>query len=282
MITNQITTTMPEIMSNLTKNQIYNLDVFDLLNKLEDNSIDLAIADPPYNLIQTEWDKFPSQQEFLAFTYRWIDKLIPKLKKTASLYIFNTPFNCAYIAKYLREKGLIFRNWITWYKKDGLSVAKKNYCNNQETILFFTKSKNYPFNYDDIRVPYTAPKRVNSKSGILKNGKRWFPHPQGKLCPDVWEISSDRHKKKINGKIVKNQHPTPKPEDMIERMIKASSNKGDLVLDLFSGTGTTSLVAKRLSRNYIGVEKNEQFYSMAKQRVLSEVETNQIEQRTPI
>ena len=168
---------------------------------------------------------------------------------------------------YLIAKGLKYRNWITWYKKDGLSVAKKQFCNNQETILFFTKSKEYSFNFDEVRIPYTSPERVNSPKGILKNGKRWFPHPSGKLCPDVWEISSDRHVNKVNGKIIKNIHPSPKPEAMIERMIKASSNEGDLILDLFSGTGTTSVVAKRLKRNFIGCEINQEYFNYAINRL---------------
>lgn len=249
-------------------NKIYLMDVSFFLDKLENNSVDLVIADPPYNLINAEWDKFKGgEHEFLQFTYHWIEKLIPKLKDTGSLYIFNTPYHCAYILKYLKLTKLEFRNWITWYKKDGSSVAKKQFCNNQETILFFTKGKDYTFNYDDVRIPYTAPERVNSPKGILKNGKRWFPHPDGKLCPDVWEISSDRHKKKENGRIVKNEHPTPKPEDMIERMIKASSKEGDLVLDLFSGTGTASVVAKRLKREFIGCDNNEKFYRTALERL---------------
>ncbi len=97
------------------------------------------------------------------------------------------------------------------------------------------------------------------KNGILKNGKRWYPNPNGKLCPDVWEIVSERHKKKVNGKIQKPHHPTIKPREMIERMIKASSKKGDLVLDLFAGSGNVSMVARELNRNYIGCELNKEY-----------------------
>jgi site-specific DNA-methyltransferase (adenine-specific) len=269
-------------MNKELNNQIHQADVLDFLAEFPDQSIDLAIADPPYNSINAEWDKFPSQTEFYQFTEKWIEAVIPKLKANASLYLFNTPYNCAYILNHLEGKRLRvnFRNWITWYKKDGLSVAKKGFCNNQETILFFTKGKNYTFNFDEVRIPYTAPKRVNSPKGILKNGKRWFPNPLGKLCPDVWEISSDRHKKKVRGRIIKNEHPTPKPEDLMERMIKASSNQGDLVLDLFSGTGTTSVVAQRLGRNFIGVEKEEKFCQIAIDR-LAQVNNQSLETRIP-
>lgn len=266
--------------NKLLVNTIYNLDVFEFLEKLPNNSIDLAIVDPPYYLIDAEWDKkaFKSDYDFMEFTRRWISELVPKIKSTGSLYIFNTPQHCALIYSFVKGKifgkdatgerfKMYFRNWITWYKKDGLSVGKKQFCNNQETILFFTRSKEYTFNCDEVRIPYTAPERVNSPSGVLKNGKRWFPHPNGKLCPDVWEISSDRHKKKVAGKIVKNDHPTPKPEDMIERMVKASSNKDDLVLDLFSGTGTTSLICQRLGRKFVGCELNKKFHQLALERL---------------
>lgn len=108
-------------------------------------------------------------------------------------------------------------------------------------------SKSYYFDPESIRVPYESTSRIEhaKKNGILKNGK---------LCPDVWEITSQRHKQKINGKTQKLHHPTIKPKEMIERMIKASSKKGDLVLDLFSGSGMTSLCARELGRNFIGCE----------------------------
>ena len=110
-------------------------------------------------------------------------------------------------------------------------------------------------------MPYDSTQRIAhaAKKGILKNGKRWYPNSKGKLCPDVWEIASERHRHKINGKLVKLSHPTPKPRAMIERMIQASSKEGDLVLDLFAGTGMTSLCARDLGRNFIGCEKNSEY-----------------------
>lgn len=231
------------------------------LGKLDDASIDLAIVDPPYNMRKGEWDKFESEDKYFQFTQEWLDALLPKLKPSASLYIFNTAYNSAVILNYLRSSELKFKNWITWYKKDGFSATKKKYVNNQETILFFTASDKYTFNYDDVRQPYTSASRIAhaSKKGILKNGKRWFPNENGKLCGDVWEITSQRHKEKINGKVQLLSHPTVKPYEMIERMVKASSNKADLVLDLFSGSGMTSIVAKELGRNYIGCELADEY-----------------------
>jgi len=252
-------------------NKIYNLDVFEFLDsKVDDNSIDLAIIDPPYNLKKADWDTFKNEDEFFDFTFRWIDKLLPKLKKTSSLYIFNTPYNCAFILQHLVKRKMKFRNWITWDKRDGLGYSKRKYANGQETILFFTKSDTYTFNYDDIRIPYESEERIKhaTKKGILKNGKRWYPNPKGKLCGEVWHFSSQRHKEKVNGKVVKLPHITPKPLDMIERMVKASSNKGDLVLDCFMGIGTTAIASKKLGRNYIGTEINEDYVKIAKERLI--------------
>jgi len=156
----------------LNYNQIYSLDVFDFLNVLPDNSVDLAIIDPPYNLKVADWDTFINQEEFLNFSYRWIDCVLPKLKTTSSLYIFNTPYNCALFLNYLQNKAN-FRNWITWYKKDGFSNSKKKYNTVSETILFFTISNSYTFNVDNIRIPYESTARIEhaKTKGILKNGK---------------------------------------------------------------------------------------------------------------
>lgn len=251
-------------------NSVYCEDVFSFLEKLEPESIDLAIIDPPYNLKQGEWDNFKSVEDFMDFTCKYLDMVITSLKPSASMYIFNTAFNSALILNFLYSKGLKYRNWITWYKKDGFSACKKRFCNNQETILFFTKSdKGFTFNCDEIRVPYLSDERIKAaeSKGILKNGKRWFPNPNGRLCTDVWEFSSVRLTNKRRGKTVKQNHPTPKPEGMIERMILASSNEGDLVLDLFSGTGTTAYCAKKLSRNFISCDNNEIYCDIINERI---------------
>lgn len=252
----------------LDSNQVYCLDVFSFLEKIEDYSIGLAIVDPPYNMKKGAWDIFKSEEDYFGFTFNWLDKLIPKLNKNASLYLFNNPYNSAIICNHLRSSSLDFRNWITWHKKDGFSASKRSYVNAQEIILYYTKGNDYIFNYDSIRVEYESTQRIEHarKKGILKNGKRWFPNPLGKLCTDVWEYSSYRHKNKVNGKVVKTEHPTPKPEGMIKRMIQASSDESTLVLDLFSGTGTTSVIAQNLRRQFIGCESNEFYCSLIESR----------------
>lgn len=242
-------------------NKIYIQDCFSFLETLADKSIDLAIIDPPYNLKIATWDNFKSEKEFLDFSFKWIDLLLTKMKKSGSFYIFNTPYHCALFLHYLQDKA-VFQNFISWYKKDGLSYTKRRFVSNQESILFYTMdSKNYYFDSDSVRVAYKSTERIRhaTKKGILKNGKRWYPNEKGKLCSDVWEIVSQRHRQKINGKTQKLNHPTIKPKEMIERMIKASSKEGDLVLDLFAGSGNTSITAKELNRKFIGCELHKEY-----------------------
>lgn len=256
--------------NRLEINNIYELDVLDFLKALDEKVVDLAIIDPPYNMSKGGWDVFLNTEHYFDFTYSWLDALLPKMKSSGSIYLFNTPYNSSMILNYLNTREVFFKNWITWYKKDGFAYTKKRYINNQETILFYTMhSNNYTFNADEIRVPYLSTDRINAakKKGILKNGKRWYPNENGRLCPDVWEITSHRHVSKKEGKVVKQNHPTPKPVEMIERMILASSDEGDLVLDLFSGTGTTSYVSKKLNRNFIGCENDPYYIELINKRL---------------
>ncbi|MEI8187979.1 MAG: site-specific DNA-methyltransferase [Candidatus Saccharibacteria bacterium] len=250
-------------------NKVYKKDAIDFLKSVTLKTVDLAVIDPPYNMHKARWDTFESQEAFLDFTYKWIDALLPTLKDTASLYIFNTPFNSAYILQYLVSKGLSFQNWITWDKRDGFNSSTKRYTHGQETVLFFSKTNKYTFNADNIRVPYESAERIEAakKKGILKNGKRWYPNPNGRLCGEVWHITSERHKNKVDGKVQKFEHLTPKPVEMIDRMILASSNKNDLVLDCFVGSGTTALSAKKLGRNYICADNDAAFVKLTNKRL---------------
>ena len=255
--------------SKLDLNEIYHLDCFDFLKLLDDSSIDLALLDPPYNMRKANWDTFKSETDFFEFTFSWIDALLPKVKDDGSIYIFNTPYNSAFILHYLVSKGLHFQNWITWDKRDGMGGAKRRFSNGQETILFFTKGNNHTFNFEDVRVPYESVARIEhaKKSGILKNGKRWYPNPNGRLCSEVWHITSERHKNKVNGKLRKMKHVTPKPIELVERIIRASSNEGDLVVDFFVGSGTTAVASKKLRRNYICSDISKEYVAIANARL---------------
>lgn len=251
----------------MLKNKIYNDDVINFLKKMKNNKYDLIIADPPYNQKIDKWDSF-SYEEYWSFMKKWIELASKKIKEGGSIWIFNNPYNSALTIPILNKNKLVFQNWITWYKKDGFSVPKTKFRTMQETILFFTKGlKAKNFNFDDVRVSYKSKDRMTAaiKKGILKNEKRWFPNPKGALRSDVWEFSSQRHKNKVNGKVVSQNHATPKPHDLIETIIKTHFFKGMYVLDLFSGTGTTSIISKKLKINSDGVEINKKYFDKIKE-----------------
>ena len=255
-------------MTNL--NKIILKDCFDFIASINDNSIDLAVVDPPYFLKKGDWDTFHNEETFFDFTFRWIDALIPKLNNGASIYIFNTPYNSAFILNHLVQRRMTFQNWLSWDKRDGFCYTKKRFIPNQETILFFSKGKPRIFNADDVRIEYDSSERIAHarKKGIpKKNGSRWFPNEKGKLCGDVWHITSERHKNKMNGKTVKMGHATPKPLEMIERIIKASSRERDIVFDCFVGSGTTAIAAKRLNRNFLCADNCKEFVELANKRL---------------
>ncbi|QTW05510.1 DNA methylase N-4/N-6 [uncultured archaeal virus] len=286
----------------LDLNKIYCQDCFEFLDEIDNNVADLAIIDPPYGMKKGVWDNFKTYNDYLFFTRKWIDKLIPKIKESGSFYFFNTAYNSAYILQYLNEKKIKVRNWIVWNIPNGLAgFSKKNYSNRHETILFFTKSDNYIFNFDDIRVPYFEGGRKKSnreiegkigqynllgalcgndwKDNYISNfddirvpyseggqkksnreikGKIWQYNPLGALCGNVWKFSNESSscRNTLNGKKQFLPHPCMKNLDLIMRIIKASSNENDLVLDCFAGIGTILVAAKNLHRNFIGCDSN--------------------------
>lgn len=246
----------------MKSNTLYEMDAVDFLSKFTAKSIDLLIADPPYMMFKADWDSFGTFKDFLKFTHKWLSHAVPKLKEGGSIYVFNTPHNCAYILQMLAELGMNYRNWITWNKRDGMHPQTRSFANAQETILFFTKGDNHTFNIQ--RVPYDYPR----SAGKLKRagdygGERYKPHPDGKKCPDVWHYTSERVIDK-RGLMQKRAHLTPKPVALIERIIRASSNEGDLVVDCFLGSGTTAWVAERLERQFIGCDLD---LTIAKERM---------------
>lgn len=241
-------------------------DALRILPAIPDKTIDLCCLDPPYyRNIDEDWDyQWKTEQKYLMWCREWLKECERILKDTGSIYVFGNPNMASKIKVEIMDKLFIFRSWIVWIKRDGFVYTKKRYIPNQEVILYFTKSDDYTFNIDDIRVPYRSKKRMQhaKKKGILKNGKRWFPNPNGKMCSDVWESASERHRVKVNGRVKKLNHPTPKPYPIIERIVKASSKPNDVVIDFFAGTGTTGNACRELNRNCILIEKEKCYFDL--------------------
>ena len=233
-----------------------------LSRNILDNSIDLIFADPPYNIgkdFNGRKDKWNSEKEYLEWCYQWFDLCIQKLKATGSMYIMAATQNMPFIDIYLRNKLEILSRIVWYYDSSGVQ-AKRYYGSLYEPILFCVKDKDqYTFNADDIL--------VDAKTGAqrkLIDYRKSVPtmYNTKKVPGNVWEISRVRYRM---GEY--EDHPTQKPIALLERIIAASSKSGDLVLDPFSGTFTTSFVAKQLGRNSIGIEIEEEYVKIGLRRL---------------
>jgi len=255
----------------LELNKIYHADAFDLFPEINDVSIDLVVCDGPYGVTDNKWDRIADIQEF---NLKIISILSAKLKEGGALYLFGKP-DCIDFIDY--RPFLNLRVKIVWYQPSRLAQGRVNYTNNYDIICYFIKGKKpNTFNLDEIRVPQLVelehrlrcervPSVVNGRFG-----KTRF-NDNGKNPGDVWgDIKQLTYKSE---ELVSRQalNTIQKPEKLIERLIKASSKEGDLVLDPFAGVGTCPVVCKRFGRNFIGIERDRHFAEAARKR-LAEVD----------
>lgn len=226
-------------------------DAIEKLKELPDKSVDLVVTDPPYNL-NKDYGKSQDKLEFdeyIDFSKKWITECDRILKENGSIYIFMGMRYISYIYEILEQDlGFSFNGWITWYYTQGIGKTK-GFSPRHDDILFFTKNpKKFTFNLDDIRVPQKFYRSINNMRGANPG--------------NVWEFS---HMHYCNSH--RKPHPTQKPEGLYERMILASSNKGDIVLDPFLGSGTLLRVCQQLERKGIGIDNNPEYIEMAKSRL---------------
>lgn len=239
-------------------------DVFAVAPCLPRESVDLIVADPPYNLTKTfQGQTFYKQTraDYEAYTRRWLAAVTPLLRPTGSLYVCCDWETSLCVGRVLEEFCTV-RNRITWQREKGRG-AQKNWKNGMEDIWFATKSGQYVFNLDAVKLrrKVLAPYRADGQP------KDWQQTPGGKTrdtCPsNFWDdITVPFWSMPEN-----TAHPTQKPEKLLAKIILASSNAGDVVFDPFLGSGTTSVVAKKLGRHYLGVELEPQYCLWAEQRL---------------
>ena len=238
-------------------------DVFEGLNIVPDKSVDLIFIDPPYNIgkiFENTEDHWENDNEYLEWCYKWIDLCIQKMKSDASMYIMTSTQFMPYFDIYIRKRLSILSRIVWHYDSSG--VQAKNYFGSMyEPILFCVKNpKNYCFNYDDIL--------VEAKTGAKRHlidyrGKYPKEYNSKKVPGNVWQFSRVRYRMKEY-----ENHPTQKPISLLERIILASSDEGDVVLDPFAGTFTISIVAMSLNRQSISIDISKEYYKIGLRRVL--------------
>ncbi len=248
---------------NLPIDTIVQGDCIEVMDSLPERSVDLIFADPPYNLqlaqelwrpnmtkvdaVDDDWDKFTDFAEYDCFTTKWLTACRRLLKDTGALWVIGSYHNIYRIGKILQDLGYWFLNDIVWVKTNPMPQFRGvRFTNAHETLLWVKKSKSqkkYTFNYHVM-------KELNG----------------GKQMRSDWEISlcTGTERLKVNGE---KAHATQKPEALLQRVILASTNPGDVILDPFFGTGTTGAVAKALHRHYIGIEREAEYVRLAEERI---------------
>ena len=244
-------------------------DSVEWLKSLDGESVDLIFADPPYNINKAEWDRFENQERYIEWSMEWIREAHRILKEEGTMYL------CGFseiLADIKQPSMKYFRSckWLVWYYKNKANMGS-DWGRSHESILHLRKSNKKTFNIDDIRIPYgnhtlKYPSHPQAESSQYGNGAKqknvWTPHPRGAKPRDVIEVPTT-----CNGMNEKTPHPTQKPEELVRKFVLASSKEGDLVIDPFSGSGTTLVVSEQLGRRWAGCEIDFEYNKWAIDRI---------------
>ncbi len=246
-------------MYNIKKieNQILSGECIEVMKQIPDNCVDMVFIDPPYNLkkVYSKYKDELGDKEYIDWCNEWLSECVRILKPTGSIFVINIPKWLIHHGCHLNTKA-IFRHWIAW---DALgSPTNSKLLPAHYGILWYTKTQNSKTSI--VRVPHER----DRKGGLLADwgGKKAMLHPYGTVMSDIW---TDIHR--IRHKVRRDAHPCQLPPHLIERMILATTNEGDIVLDPMVGTGTTAVAAKRMGRKYIGIELDEKYVKIAKDNV---------------
>lgn len=247
----------------MKKDQIIHGNCLDALAKLPDGSVDLVFADPPYNLqlsgqlrrpdqsvvdaVDDEWDQFDSFAEYDALSAAWLSECRRILKPDGALWVIGSYHNIFRLGKQIQDLGFWMLNDIIWRKSNPMpNFRGRRFTNAHETLIWAAKSavSKYTFNYD-------AMKALNE--GLQMRSDWYLP-----ICSGAERLKDETGSK---------AHPTQKPENLLARILLASTKRGDIILDPFFGSGTTGAAAKRLGRHYIGIEQDKKYVALASQRI---------------
>jgi DNA modification methylase len=243
-------------------NHIHFGDTVEFMKSIPNNSVNLIVADPPYNI-----DKdfgpgtiFTDNETWVNWSRVWLSEAKRVLHEQGNIFVYAIHHNVCYLQCLMLELGFEYRRQIIWFYENGWSRYKNGPACHYEPLLWFSKSPSSY--YLTIREPYKSTERLKHK--ITKNGKTWTPHPEGKQAGDVWNFPTLSGKRFANERVA---HPTQKPLSITYRIIEHFSQTGDTVLVPFVGSGTECLAAFQLGRDYIGAEINKDYYNIALNRL---------------
>lgn len=239
-------------------------DAIEFLKSIPNSSVDLIIADPPYNI---EKDKefgngafFNSHDEWLNWCKRWLLEAMRVLKPTGNIFVYAIHNYACFLQTYMYEIGLKYRRQIIWNYENGWSKYRNGPSCHYEPILWFAHRPDST--YHIIREPYKSEERL--KYPITKKGKQWKPHPDGRQAGDVWQFPTLAGRRFSNERT---EHPTQKPLALSKRIIEHFSNPNEVVLVPFVGSGSECVAAIELGRKFIGSEINAKYVEIAQSRI---------------
>ena len=250
------------------ENCLYLGDSIAWLASLPAGSVDLIVADPPYNMKKAAWDDFESQEQYIRWSMRWIAPASRALSAHGSLYVCGLSEALADL-KHPASRHFHSCRWLVWHYRNKANLGR-DWGRSHESILHLRKSKGFRLRQDDARVPYGRhtlkyPSHPQADTSNFGNGRPrddWQPHPLGAKPKDVIEVPTT-----CNGMGEKTPHPTQKPEELIRKLVLAASDEGQTVVDPFSGSGTTAVVASQLGRRWLACDQSEEYNDWAIDRL---------------
>jgi len=257
----------------VTRNRIVHGDCIELMQGLPAGNVDLAFADPPFN-IGYEYDVYEDRlgyNQYLDWTRRWIAEVVRILNPDGTFWLAIGDEYAAELKIIMQEHGLVCRSWVIWYYTFGVNCKQKFTRSHAHLFHMVKNPKKFTFNTEEIRVPSArqlvyGDKRANP-SGRLPDDT-WILRPQD--IPEGFEPSNDTwYIPRVNGTFSERSgwHGCQMPERLLERIIRCSSNSGELVVDPFSGSGTTACVAKKLGRDYLAFDLSEEYVRQGTERL---------------
>lgn len=244
-------------------NKVHITDSIAFMETLPEKSVDMVFADPPYNLqfygdlfrpdqtyvkgVSEDWDKFDSNQAYDEFTRQWMQAAKRILKDDGAIWVIGSYHNIFRCGTVLQDLGFWVLNDVIWLKTNPMPNFKgTRFTNAHETMIWASKSKasKYTFNYDSMKI-------INDDLQMRSD----------------WVIPVCAGAERVKNKAGKTAHPTQKPESLLYRIILASTNPDDIIVDPFFGTGTTGAVAKKLGRNFIGIDQERAYAELAMERI---------------
>jgi site-specific DNA-methyltransferase (adenine-specific) len=253
--------------------ELYDTGAIELIERLAETetTVQLLFADPPYNIGKADWDRFDTEAAYLEWVVEWVRKAGPLLSEAGSLFVMGFSEGLAEIKHRLARECEWYDSlrWLVWSYRNKPLMSDRGFARSHESVLWLRKSDTYTFHMDRVRVPYNDhteayPVREQGQTSLFgsEDGYTWDPDVEGAKPRDVIDVPTVN-----NASSERTDHPTQKPEELLRKLVWATTDHEDRVLDPFGGSGTTYAVCEQLGRRWVGTEPNPDYREMIADRL---------------